>query len=505
MQRLEIKSTMTRVATVLLMLLTTATAWAQFSGGDGSENNPYEIASYDDLLTLRNNVNNGERYGNCYFRQTADITWPDGTTWDRGIGYSDAGSHYFRGRYDGNGNKIIGFRLATSEQNAGLFGYVLGDYRGTDATNNVIAEVKNVVLVDPVITAQATSGEQYVGTLVGYVSRCVKIDDNTVIGGSVTITGVSNNDNSTYAGGLVGYYYNGDWPSLKRNIVSGITVSGAGVSGGLVGRLYYSYCVDQNFVDATVSSVQHTGDAGTFYRQGAVVGECYSISNNSNNFTWGYYHNTAGLTFFAKDANGNTKNDQLKTSRIYAVGIAPSDITVSGDGHHSFCDKHFCHGGASITLSGGTAPAGYLVSGYTSTDVTITNGVFTMPAKDITVSATFTPDPALIEQTATDEYTIHSAEGWGVFCDMLQDNANYNRFIGKTVKLDKDITVTRMAGSDNHDICGTFDGCGHTITLDGNTKTNGCYALFRNAVGATIQSVQPARMPPVLFPACGVR
>ena len=489
MQRLEIKSTMTRVAMTLVMMLTTATAWAQFSGGDGSENNPYEIASYDDLLTLRNNVNNGERYGNCYFRQTADITWPDGITWDRGIGYSDAGSHYFRGRYDGNGNKIIGFRLATSEQNAGLFGYVLGDYRGTDATNNVIAEVKNVVLVDPVITAQATSGEQYVGTLVGYVSRCVKIDDNTVIGGSVTITGVSNNDNSTYAGGLVGYYYNGDWPSLKRNIVSGTTVSGAGVSGGLVGRLYFSYCVDQNFVDATVSSVQHTGDAGTFYRQGAVVGECYRISNNSNDFTWGYYHNTAGLTFFAKDANGNTKNDQLKTSRIYAVGIAPSDITVSGDGHHSFCDKHFCHGGASITLSGGTAPAGYLVSGYTSTDVTITNGVFTMPAKDITVSATFTPDPALIEQTATDEYTIHSAEGWGVFCDMLQDNANYNRFIGKTVKLDKDITVTRMAGSDNHDICGTFDGCGHTITLDGNTKTNGCYALFRNAVGATIQNL----------------
>ena len=474
--------------TLLMMLLTASTAWAQFSGGDGSENNPYEIASYDDLLTLRNNVNNGERYGNCYFRQTADITWPDGTTWDRGIGYSNTGSHYFRGRYDGNGKKITGFRLATSEQNAGLFGYVLGDYRGTDATNNVIAEVKNVVLVDPVITAQATSGEQYVGTLVGYVSRCVKIDDNTVIGGSVTITGVSNNDNSVYAGGLVGYYYNGDWPSLKRNIVSGTTVSGAGVSGGLVGRLYFSYCVDQNFVDATVSSVQHTGDAGTFYRQGAVVGECYRISNNSNDFTWGYYHNTAGLTFFAKDANGNTKNDQLKTSRIYAVGIAPSDITVSGDGHHSFCGKHYCHGGASITLSGGTNP-GYLVSGYTSTDVTITNGAFTMPAKDVTVSATFTPNPAHIEQTTTDEYTIHSAEGWGVFCDMLQDNATYNRFIGKTVKLDKDITVTRMAGSDNHDICGTFDGCGHTITLDGNTKTNGCYALFRNAVGATIQNL----------------
>lgn len=60
MQRLEIKSTITRVTMALLMmLLTTMTAWAQFSGGNGSEGNPYEITSYNDLLTLRNNVNNG--------------------------------------------------------------------------------------------------------------------------------------------------------------------------------------------------------------------------------------------------------------------------------------------------------------------------------------------------------------------------------------------------------------------------------------------------------------
>jgi hypothetical protein len=90
-------------------------------------------------------------------------------------------------------------------------------------------------------------------------------------------------------------------------------------------------------------------------------------------------------------------------------------------------------------------------------------------------SSNFTDD-------GNDTYTIHNAAGWEEFCDALQndnDYSTYNRFSGKTVKLAANITVTRMAGSDRHDFCGTFDGEGHTITLDGNSN-NGCYALFRN-------------------------
>ena len=65
-----------------------------------------------------------------------------------------------------------------------------------------------------------------------------------------------------------------------------------------------------------------------------------------------------------------------------------------------------------------------------------------------------------------DVYTICDATGWDFFCDALQDNDTYNRFSGKTVKLEADISVTRMAGSSQHDFCGTFDGQGHTLTVD---------------------------------------
>ena len=60
-------------------------------------------------------------------------------------------------------------------------------------------------------------------------------------------------------------------------------------------------------------------------------------------------------------------------------------------------------------------------------------------------------------------YTINNADGWNQFCDMLADN-DKGYFSGKTVRLGADITVTRMAGG--QPFTGTFDGGGHTLTLD---------------------------------------
>ena len=77
-----------------------------------------------------------------------------------------------------------------------------------------------------------------------------------------------------------------------------------------------------------------------------------------------------------------------------------------------------------------------------------------------------------------DVYTICDATGWDSFCDLLAGNDN-TFFSGKTVKLEADISVTRMAGSSGHDFRGTFDGQGHTLTVNYNTSEQ--YAApFRN-------------------------
>ena len=88
----------------------------------------------------------------------------------------------------------------------------------------------------------------------------------------------------------------------------------------------------------------------------------------------------------------------------------------------------------------------------------------TLPSS-MTLYAQWTPDPAHFSVNG-DEYTIKTAGGWNVFCDALQDNDTWNRFSGKTVKLDANIEVSRMAGSSGHDFCGTFDGDGNTLTFN---------------------------------------
>ena len=102
-----------------------------------------------------------------------------------------------------------------------------------------------------------------------------------------------------------------------------------------------------------------------------------------------------------------------------------------------------------------------------SDDVTITDGTFTMPNHNFaTITATLTPDPAHFSQDG-DVYTIHTAEGWGIFCDMLESGETFS---GKTVKLGNDISVSRMAGKTGSDdstpFGGTFDGDGNTLTFN---------------------------------------
>jgi hypothetical protein len=149
--------------------------------------------------------------------------------------------------------------------------------------------------------------------------------------------------------------------------------------------------------------------------------------------------------------------------------------------------------GETVTLgyTGTDVPAGYLFGAYTVNGEAIDGNTFTMGTADVTVDATFTPDPAHFSVNAAGtEYTIHTATGWGVFCDALQDNTTYNRFSGKTVKLGNNIgtaqnPITRMAGSDGHEFQGNFDGGGNTLTFTVTTATDNYCAPFRNVKGGS--------------------
>ena len=106
----------------------------------------------------------------------------------------------------------------------------------------------------------------------------------------------------------------------------------------------------------------------------------------------------------------------------------------------------------------------------------------------VTLFAKWILDPTHISVSGN-VYTIHTATGWDLFCDLLADNSN-GYFTGKTVKLDTDISVTLMAGNAGHEFSGTFDGQGHTLTVSyQNTDNDVCTAPFSYVNGATIQNL----------------
>ena len=119
-----------------------------------------------------------------------------------------------------------------------------------------------------------------------------------------------------------------------------------------------------------------------------------------------------------------------------------------------------------------SAPTGYQYDGYTYTasSGTLSGSTLTMRDRDVEVSVKWAPDPAHFSANAAGtEYTIHTATGWDVFCDLIAADENMRVFSGKTVKLGDDISVSRAAG-DSYAFTGTFDGQGHTLRFTINTE-----------------------------------
>ena len=394
MQRLKIKSTMTRVATVLLMLLTTATAWAQ-DAIDGLTYNTsggyYEIKDAQDLIDLANYVKGGgDTYGKT-FKQTANITfehtsdWNDTSSGERNFeGIGD----FFKGDYYGQGFTISGLRMSYGH---GIFYCAYG------------AIIDGIVLADSRIT-----NNENVGGIVGYTYENIEKDSKPAIVNNCHVRSDVLIHNASGAkafkiGGVVGH--NAKYCQVT-NCTSSATITGRTAGGrresigGIVGENRGT--VSNNFAfDVTI------GNIDSYY--GAIVGENTYLAILSNN----YYFNCT--------VSGRTSN----------IG---------------------CNGA----------------------DVTTDNGAYNL-------------SPAHFEQTGTNEYTIHSAVGWEVFCDMLA-NSDKGYFTGKTVKLGNDIQISRAAGLDQHDFTGTFDGQGNTIKLAFGTSQNRYTdhaAVFRNTEWAS--------------------
>ena len=241
------KSTLTILITLILTTFSpNLFAAGTYSGGSGEPNDPYLIATAEDMNEIGTHPNDWD----AHFLMITDINMAcyTGTQFNT-IGRLEIVNGYtiqqpFTGVFDGNDYTISNFTLnSASAGYAALFGLV------SDPT----AEIKNVRLIDPNV-----HGYCYVSNLVGL------LEAGTITGCGVEGGTVSGNESGI--GGLVGESYG----TISNCYATG-DVTGGDRLGGLTG-----------YNRGTISNCYAVGQVlGTGDRVGGLVGRnCYGAISN---------------------------------------------------------------------------------------------------------------------------------------------------------------------------------------------------------------------------------
>ncbi len=269
-------------AVILLITFSSAGFAGTYSGGTGEPNDPYLIATAEDLNDIGNHP---EDFNKC-FLMVADINLADYTGTQFNIIGDDVNA--FTGVFDGNGYSIANFTYNTGwdtiYENIALFGF---------AGNNSI--VRNVTLTDVDVFVRGEYCGVLVGINLGDVEKCEVVGGQLIgntgkrIGGLIgcnsghvsncyTELFVSLGKIHSYSdphglGGLVGWS-NG---SIENCWATADVEAEAGVSkvGGLIGEIDGGTVVDSYTIGMVKGGCDEVGGlAGS--NETAVIRNCYS-------------------------------------------------------------------------------------------------------------------------------------------------------------------------------------------------------------------------------------
>ena len=215
-----------------------------FAGGAGTKDNPYQIATAEQLAKLAKEVNSGipeQTHSGEYFKLTAPIDL-SGKRWVP-IGYGNESSHSFSGFFDGNNQIITGLYVDERGNGvcAGLFGAVVAISDET-VLKNFCIENAAIYAGDSPDSSAHTYGA---GVLAGNL---------TILGGSsASFIGVENCqgtgkvDSEMKAGGLLG---SASYANVS-DCSADVTVIGTRISGGFIGDIFlgsYKNCTAKGSV-----------------------------------------------------------------------------------------------------------------------------------------------------------------------------------------------------------------------------------------------------------------
>lgn len=370
------KKRITSMFLVLLMVLSLMPATVQASpasGGSGTKADPYLIATAQDLVEFRDEVNasTNKSTSTLCAKLTANINLA-GQEWTP-IGQYKSYSEYVKygGTFDGNGHTISGLSINATTAYQGLFGYVNG------------GEIKDLTVAGSVTTS--TESSAYAAGIVGYgspvtIENCVNqatvtatkkgyIAGVTAYAGGTgsSISGCKNQGKVTaadaYTGGIVAMASS---VTIKNCINSGaVTCTGtpnsySGNVGGVVGSISGTSKVERcgntgtvsstmkrtggvaGNVSGTVQSCFNTGDVTGIYSIGGIVGvtgskntkitDCYNWGNITCNVPAVVFKDTnaKGVGGIVGDPGSSSNTGNVLENCYNAGSIVNHDSATEG-------------------------------------------------------------------------------------------------------------------------------------------------------------------------------
>ncbi len=497
--------------------------------GNGTEDDPYLIATLDDLEWMSTGM--GSQYLDKNFLQICDIDASATAFWNFNLlklvyeGFFPIGMLYdeFHGRYDGQGYTINGLTVHRIDQ-VGMFAQVRCD----DQSN--ITDIRNVNL-----TNVNFSGRDYVGGIVGELntdSGMTATIHNCHVSGTIWSDGNS-------VGGIVGYCNKATIENCSSSAYITCNSNPYGHVGGIAGHLHDTcnilYCKNTGNINtnydsvggiagyntgtSTINGCFNSGSITCASRCGGIIGENdrkVVITNTVNTGTVSATSYVGGITGFEgcyiynpsvyrKCLNSGVVSGALRGGLIAYREYETSNVTVSG----CFWDTETS--GITYTAVGGTGlttqelqtdfslyvNAGWDFDlnhiGYSSTATWCFDGRnASYPALTCMGGFNYPALPASGSGTSESPYQISNLANllW-----LTKDSSVWDSDFLLTSDIDAGTlsNVTGGAtsiGSNSDRFTGSFDGNGHTISgYYNNHITTDCTGFFGYAYTAQISDL----------------
>ena len=327
-----------------------------FAGGTGTADDPYQIATAEELWAFAEKVNGGETDASAVltaeidlnpgftFKEDGSYSGPDGEEPHQWTPIGNSIGNSYRGTFNGAGHTISGLYINNSTADyRGLFGYVgsegtvqnltvSGDINGNRSVGGVVGY--NGGTVENCHNIGEVSGNRYVGGVVGENGGSVTNCYNTG-----TITGTDD-----YAGGVVGYNDRG----RVENCYNTGKVSGNSYVGGVVGSNRGT--VENCYNTGTVTGTDDYVGGVVGYNSGSVT-NCYNTGDVSGKISVG---GVVGYNYF-----GGSVTNCYNTGTVTGPDSGNSNQVGGVVGRNDSGTVKNCYNTGSVTSSG--SPVGGVV------------------------------------------------------------------------------------------------------------------------------------------------